>query len=74
MAKLLPHLILQTLDFYGQSAKLCLAFLIHPTSEEAFATGICVERHLVDKDLSAKKVPRTQWHILAVKMARHTLS
>lgn len=70
MAKPLPHLILQTLT----NSATTLALPIHPTSEEAITTCVCLERHLVDKELVAKKVPRIQWHVLAVKVARHTFS
>lgn len=61
------------MDNLPNSAK-TLALPIHPTSEEAVTTRVCLERHLVDKDLVAKKVPRTQWHVLAVRVARHALS
>lgn len=61
------------MDNLPNSAK-TLALPIHPTPKEAITTRVCLERHLVDKDLVAKKVPRTQWHVLAVRMARHALS
>lgn len=79
MAELLPHLILQILHFYGQPAKLCQdPGISHPShlrgSNLCRETHIYLERHLVDKDLVAKKVSRTQQHVLALKMAGHTLS
>lgn len=82
MAKLMPHLILQVLHLQGQFAPQVLSFA-KTLAFPIHASSVGSERHrrlarnLVEQDLVvlvATKVPRSQQHVLAVKMVGHTLS